>query len=94
MKTKPQLLNKYLLAIAQHFSSQRWAISSLALLVCTLGYSTQPVYAEGSRELTASGGDRPHLEFSNITNAGILRKTVIKVYANVGETINLGSSAN
>ncbi len=94
MKTKQQLLHKYLVAIAQHFDSQRWAISSLALLVCTLGYGVQPAHAEGSRELTNSGGDRPHLEFSGNLNAGIPRTTIIKVFANVGETINLGSSAN
>ncbi len=94
MKTKQKLLNKYLVGIAQHFNRQRWAISSLALVVCPLGYGVQPAHAEGSRELTNSGGDRPHLEFSGNLNAGIPRTTIIKVFANVGETINLGSSAN
>ncbi len=55
--------------------------------------SAQPAQAEGSKDLTANGGDRPYLEQRTGTIAGIARTTVIKVYANVGETINLGSSA-
>lgn len=94
MKIYQQIFAKSLLAIVKPFHSKRRAISIVALSICSLGYYNQSAYAEGSRELTASGGDRPFLEFSTATNAGILRKTTIKVFANVGETINLGSSAN
>ncbi|NJL04356.1 MAG: hypothetical protein HC911_05460 [Chloroflexaceae bacterium] len=63
------------------------------------------VAAEGSRELTANGGARPHLEYivsqvatppggntSEFEIAGIQRQTIIYVYAEAGETINLASS--
>ncbi|MGG6294637.1 hypothetical protein ACQ4M4_09445 [Leptolyngbya sp. AN02str] len=57
----------------------------------------QPAYAEGSIDLNPPGGigSRPYLEFRNDNDptSGILRRTTIKVYAEVGETINLGSSA-
>jgi hypothetical protein len=49
--------------------------------------------AEGSRELTTSDGDRPYTEFRNDTNAGVLRRTTIRVFVREGETLNLGSSA-
>ena len=60
-----------------------------------LGYGLRPAQAEGSREFTSNGGDRPYLEFRNDATNGttILRKTIIKVFANTGEFINLGSSA-
>ncbi len=70
-------------------------LGSLACLalVTTIGYFAPPAQAEGSRELTSSGGDRPFLEFRNDTSTGVRRRSVIKVYANADETINLGSSA-
>ena len=93
MKTKQQLLYKYLLAASQHFNRQRWAISSLALWVCTLGVWTLPVFAEGSNELVSDGGNRPFIEWSPTgTTAGIARTTLLKVYVQAGETVNLGSS--
>ncbi|MDM8567753.1 tandem-95 repeat protein [Candidatus Halobeggiatoa sp. HSG11] len=48
--------------------------------------------AEGSRELVADGGYRPYLEFSGRKMIGIELQTIIKVYVNAGEQINLGSS--
>jgi len=59
-------------------------------IIGSLGQSAQ---AEGSRDLINSGGNRAFLEYRTDFNAGIRRRTTIKVYANVGETINLGSSA-
>lgn len=65
-----------------------------AIASCFLcAFAPASVRAEGSNDLVSSGGNRPYLEFRNDTNGGILRRTVMKVYANEGETINLGSSA-
>ena len=55
--------------------------------------SSPAAHAEGSRDLVSSGGNRPYLEYRTDLNANILRRTIIKVYANAGETIDLGSSA-
>ncbi|OKH30046.1 hypothetical protein NIES2119_31610 [[Phormidium ambiguum] IAM M-71] len=65
----------------------------LALFLGTFGSWSSPALAEGSRELTANGGDRPFLEYRNDQTAGIPRRGTIFVYANDNETINLGSSA-
>ncbi|MEO1622107.1 MAG: DUF11 domain-containing protein, partial [Cyanobacteria bacterium J06632_3] len=62
-------------------------------LSCLAGSISLPAYAEGSADLTNSGGNRPYLEFRNDLNGGILRRTIMKVYANEGETLDLGSSA-
>jgi hypothetical protein len=67
-----------------------WA--SIAMLAGTCG-QVAPAAAEGSRELVSHGGNRPYTEWRTNTTAGILRRTVLKVYANNGEVINLGSSA-
>ncbi|MGB3297643.1 MAG: DUF11 domain-containing protein [Phormidesmis sp.] len=60
---------------------------------CFAGFYAPSALAEGSNDLVSSGGDRPYLEFRTDTNGGILRRTIIKVYVNQGETIDLGSSA-
>jgi len=52
-----------------------------------------PVHAEGSQDLVDPAGYRPFLEYRNSFNGSIQRRTTIKVYAEVGETIDLGSSA-
>jgi uncharacterized repeat protein (TIGR01451 family)/fimbrial isopeptide formation D2 family protein len=70
-----------------------WRIGYLALLISTLGCNSKAALAEGSRELTASGGYRPYLGYRNDLYAKIPRRTTIRVYAKPGETINLGSSA-
>lgn len=60
---------------------------------------SQPIRAEGSRELAANGGNRAFLDYrtgaagGRFFTAGIPRRTTIQVYAEVGETLNLGSSA-
>ncbi|HHB92537.1 MAG TPA: tandem-95 repeat protein, partial [Thioploca sp.] len=51
-----------------------------------------PANAEGSRELVENGGYRPYLQFANRKMVGIKLQASIKVYANAGEQINLGSS--
>ncbi len=65
----------------------------LTLLGCWAGPGVRSAQAEGSNDLISSGGDRPYLEYRNDSNGGILRRTVMKVYANEGEDIYLGSSA-
>ncbi len=66
-------------------------LSHLMPLACLL--LALPAQAEGSKNLISSGGDRPYLEYRNDSNVGIPRRSKIKVFARVGETINLGSSA-
>ncbi|MEO0770375.1 MAG: hypothetical protein AAFY72_13270, partial [Cyanobacteria bacterium J06649_4] len=68
-------------------------IAIFAGLGCLAGSISLPAYAEGSADLTSSGGSRPYLEYRNDINGGILRRTIMKVYVNEGETIDLGSSA-
>jgi hypothetical protein len=51
------------------------------------------VHAEGSRNLTANGGNRMFTQWNTLPTAGVVRQTLVKVYANAGEQINLGSSA-
>lgn len=70
---------------------QGWFLGFLALFM-GLGW-TQGVRAEGSADLIDNGGDRPFLEYRNDDSAGIARRTIIQVYVEAGETINLGSSA-
>ena len=69
------------------------ALSALVVMSCVAGLNAPGALAEGSNDLVNSGGDRPYLEFRTATNGDIPRKTVIKVYVNEGETIDLGSSA-
>ena len=54
-----------------------------------------PAFAEGSREMMSSGGDRAWLEWKDSTTAGtnLVRRTLLHAYANAGELIDLGSSA-
>ncbi|OBQ45325.1 MAG: hypothetical protein AN484_02525 [Aphanizomenon flos-aquae WA102] len=70
-------------------------ITSLAFMICVWGQSLQPVSAEGSRDLVENGGYRSYTEWlPGVSIAGIPRKTLLKVYVNTGETINLGSSVH
>ena len=66
--------------------------SSILILLANCGWMS-PVMAEGSKELVANGGNRPHTEWRSNTTAGIKRRTLLKVYANQNQVINLGSSA-
>ncbi len=67
--------------------------STFLLLGGMASFAAPSAIAEGSQDLVSSGGDRPYLEFRDDTSGGIPRRTIIKVYAKEGETINLGSSA-
>ncbi|KYC35370.1 hypothetical protein WA1_05965 [Scytonema hofmannii PCC 7110] len=69
------------------------------LFSCSLLYALstglQPAQAEGSKELVSQGGHRPYLEWSpNLKTANITRITLLKVYVQAGETVNLGSSVH
>lgn len=68
----------------------RWGCCAIALPILLSAPSAQ---AEGSRDLTSSGGYRPYIEYRTASAGGVPRRTIIKVYAEVGETIDLGSSA-
>lgn len=77
--------------------------SSFILLFFFLSssFSTQPIQAEGSKELISNGGDRPFFEWREGTDINnkelytgeILRKTTMYVYAQAGETLLLASNA-
>ena len=70
-------------------------ITSLAFMICVWGQSLQPVSAEGSRDLVKNLGYRPYTEWlPGVSIAGIPRRTLLKVYVQAGETINLGSSVH
>ncbi|MDS9397180.1 isopeptide-forming domain-containing fimbrial protein [Aphanizomenon flos-aquae NRERC-008] len=70
-------------------------ITSLAFMICVWGQSLQPVSAEGSRDLVKNFGYRPYTEWlPGVSIADIPRKTLLKVYVQAGETINLGSSVH
>ncbi|MGV0105099.1 isopeptide-forming domain-containing fimbrial protein [Nostoc sp. DSM 114160] len=75
-------------------SRQKLWLSSVGFFLCIFGNSIQPSLAEGSKELISDGGYRPYLEWSDLLLAGIVRKTILKVYVQQGETVNLGSSVN
>ncbi len=62
-----------------------------ALLLGPLG--SQPARAEGSRELNTNGGKRALTEWRTNTTAGLYRRSFLRVYANAGERILMGSSA-
>ncbi|HEY9748145.1 MAG TPA: hypothetical protein V6C63_05685 [Allocoleopsis sp.] len=69
-----------------------FAPAAIALAV----FNSGPAYSEGSRSLYPSGtiGNRANLEWRNSNYANLLkRRTLLKVYANAGEWILLGSSA-
>jgi hypothetical protein len=66
----------------------------LVVVISALG-STRPAMAEGSGDLSAIGMvQRPLTEWRTSLYGNLLpRRTLLKVYANAGEIINLGSSA-
>lgn len=48
--------------------------------------------AEGSREMVVGSPDRPYTEWATGTTSGIIRQTLLRVYVEQNETVNLGSS--
>jgi uncharacterized repeat protein (TIGR01451 family) len=84
--------------------NSHWSLSTLRQRLITLFGVTvttvfllnglAPAQAEGSKELTANGGNRAYLVYTTNPNFGVPDKTTIYVYAETGENINLGSSAN
>jgi uncharacterized repeat protein (TIGR01451 family) len=72
---------------------------SLIVLPMLLLLSTMTAYAEGSKDLIepqpGPGGYRPFLLYDTIGVVGTIPNvTTIKVYAEIGEVLNMGSSAN
>ncbi|UQN05013.1 DUF11 domain-containing protein [Deinococcus sp. QL22] len=66
------------------------------LALCSLLLASPAAHAEGSKELNSSGGGRVFLEWNPTASLGVdlARRTRILVYAQAGETINLGSSVS
>ncbi|WP_099070308.1 lamin tail domain-containing protein [Nostoc linckia] len=93
------LLLKCLLAVNNnHLNRYKKLLTGLVLLLCYLNFGIQSARAEGSRTLYPSnapaGSSRANLEWRTDTYGGlVLRRTLLKVYANQGEYILLGSSA-
>ncbi len=56
--------------------------------------NTTPARAEGSKDLTDEDGYRPFLLYADSETGSIDDRTVFRVFAQPGETINMGSSAN
>ncbi|TCC87866.1 T9SS type B sorting domain-containing protein [Pedobacter hiemivivus] len=65
------------------------------ILMLLLVFATFKVVAEGSKQLAANGGSRAHWRSSTVSSTQFPFPSlgIIKVYAKVGETIYLGSSA-
>lgn len=71
------------------------ALTVSAAAICAVCSAAGVVYAEGSKDLVESQkGYRPYLEWNSKTNLGMMRESVIYVYAEKGETICFGSSEN
>ncbi|MGL5944349.1 MAG: hypothetical protein ACRC2S_29055 [Waterburya sp.] len=69
--------------------------SSLLITLCALGTWLQPVQAEGSRDMFPSGalGNRGNIVWQSGTTGGFRQRTLLRVFANQGEYILVGSSA-
>ncbi|WP_375510447.1 lamin tail domain-containing protein [uncultured Nostoc sp.] len=93
------LLLKHFLALNNRLPKRyKRLLSSLALSLCALNCWTQVAQAEGSRTLYPSSAtassSRANLEWRTNTYGNlVLRRTLLKVYANKDEYILLGSSA-
>ncbi|RCJ25037.1 hypothetical protein A6S26_17745 [Nostoc sp. ATCC 43529] len=93
------LLLKCLLAVNNnHLNRYKKLLTGLVLLLCYLNFDIQSAQAEGSRTLYPSNApansSRANLEWRTDTYGGlVLRRTLLKVYANKDEYILLGSSA-
>ncbi|MEH2201715.1 lamin tail domain-containing protein [Nostoc sp.] len=93
------LLLKHLLAANNRLPNRyKKLLSGLALSLCYLSSGIQSAQAEGSRTLypssASASSSRANLEWRTDTYGGlVLRRTLLKVYANKDEYILLGSSA-
>ncbi|MEH2118167.1 lamin tail domain-containing protein [Nostoc sp.] len=93
------LLLKHFLSLNNRLPKRyKRLLSSLALSLCALNCWTQAAQAEGSRTLYPSSAtassSRANLEWRTNTYGNlVLRRTLLKVYANKDEYILLGSSA-
>ncbi|MEH2264420.1 lamin tail domain-containing protein [Nostoc sp.] len=93
------LLLKHLLAANNRLPNRyKKLLSGLALSLCYLSFGIQSAQAEGSRTLypssASASSSRANLEWRTDNYGGlVLRRTLLKVYANKDEYILLGSSA-
>ncbi|MBE9064219.1 DUF11 domain-containing protein [cf. Phormidesmis sp. LEGE 11477] len=76
-------------------SALRYLASSLSITLCAVGAWSQPVRAEGSRDMFPDGapGNRGHIIWRSGTAAGFRNRTLLRVYAEEDEYILVGSSA-
>ena len=76
---------------------QYYLTSSLLIAVCTFGTAIEPVRAEGSRDLFPSdapaNANRGNILWRGDSAGGSKRRTLLRVFANQGEYILVGSSA-
>lgn len=81
----------------QHQKISTSFIGGIVFCFClVVNFQSQPVQAEGSRDLYPYGasGARANIEWRNsMYGSTVKRRTLLKVYANAGEYILLGSSA-
>ncbi len=88
-----------LLALLRNSNSRLFYFTLLTgLLGYTAGYSAAPALAEGSRTMYPNGasGNRANLHqasTSQLLGGKLKARTLLKVYVNAGEYINVGSSA-
>ncbi|MDB5031159.1 MAG: hypothetical protein JWP71_1880 [Mucilaginibacter sp.] len=82
----------YIFTTRLSFSVRNWSLYSYLLLLLFL---PQAILAEGSKELSANGGNRAFLFSSNTGSLAFPFPTfgTMKVYVKAGETLYIGSSA-
>lgn len=78
-----------------HFSNSCLRNWLSCCILCLALFCTANLYAEGSKELAANGGNRAYLLSSTVENPSYPFPTLgtMKVYVKEGETIYVGSSA-
>lgn len=101
MKVSQLLPNRHL-QVSRPFNSLVRVSGSIAFTLATLSFGTLSVRAEGSRNLYPTGttGNRANIEWRSSSygattpvDNSLKRRTLLRVYANSGEYIFLGSSA-
>ena len=94
-KNKSHINN--ILSLSHKASRSRLLLSGLTLSLCVSSSFSPPAYAEGSRDMFPSGapGNRGHILWQNDTtsNGGFNERTLLRVYAEKGQYILVGSSA-
>ncbi len=69
-----------------------YLVLSICLVFNTFFSSALPTFAEGANNLNTNGGKRMLTEWRTGKTVTLFRRTLLEVYAEAGETLNLGSS--